>query len=55
MMSSHELARVRRQMQRRLRVLLAQRRVTAAHYPAEQRFAPPNGAPQPSAEPTPES
>jgi hypothetical protein len=51
MMTSSELARLRRQMQRRIRVVLAQRRVENPIHPPRQRTGRSSGA---SGEPAPE-
>jgi hypothetical protein len=53
MMTSHELTRIRRQMHRRIRVIIAQRRITAAHHRALRRNEQPATTERP-AEPTPE-
>lgn len=50
MLSNHQLDRIRRQVQRRIRLLLAQRRVDAAHYPARRLADPPPGT-EPSGKP----
>jgi hypothetical protein len=51
MMTSSELARLRRQMQRRIRVVLAQRRVDTPVSTPRQRTGEPDGT---SGEPAPE-
>jgi hypothetical protein len=53
MMTSHELTRIRRQMHRRIRVIVAQRRITAAHHRPLRRSEQPAATERP-AEPTPE-
>lgn len=54
MLSSHELSRIRRQAHRRLRVVLAQRRIAAASHPdatpTDQATRPDRASAQPTQE-----
>ena len=47
MITNHVLARIRRQMHQRIRVIVAQRRTIAEYHRSAERAQPPAGSPAP--------